>query len=209
MGERWGLASPPHPSGRTESCTLRILRMLLLVLTGVGRAGECVSSARHAAKQLWSSGLELGSGYFLPSSGRICGVSPSFVGRPAPPSPLLGAATPHLQSFTCFADALAFRGRSPSVTKSSTHLLVFIVLIPLAVLRPLAPGHFPQRTIKNTSLHEGGLYFGFAIAKDYLAMNGSRCQMSLAYSAMVRSLENLPAQAVFMSEALFHALGSR
>ena len=24
-----------------------------------------------------------GSGYFLPSSGRICGVSPSFVGRPA------------------------------------------------------------------------------------------------------------------------------
>ena len=32
--EQWGLASPPHPSGRTESCTLRILRMLLLVLTG-------------------------------------------------------------------------------------------------------------------------------------------------------------------------------
>ena len=30
----WGLASPPHPSGRTESCTLRILRMLLLMLTG-------------------------------------------------------------------------------------------------------------------------------------------------------------------------------
>ena len=27
----------------------------------------------------------------------------------------------HMQSFTCFADALAFRGRSPSVTKSSTH----------------------------------------------------------------------------------------
>ena len=26
--ERWGLASPPRPSGRTESCTLRILRML-------------------------------------------------------------------------------------------------------------------------------------------------------------------------------------
>ena len=25
----WGLASPPHPSGRTESCTPRILRMLL------------------------------------------------------------------------------------------------------------------------------------------------------------------------------------
>ena len=43
----------------------------------------------------------------------------------------------------------------------------------------------------------------------YLAMKGSRCQMSLAYSAMVRSLENLPAQAVFMSEALFHAFGSR
>ena len=35
--EKWGLASPPHPSGRTESCTLRILRMLLPVLTeGVG-----------------------------------------------------------------------------------------------------------------------------------------------------------------------------
>ena len=32
MGEeKWGLASPPHPQGRTESCTLRILRMLLLV----------------------------------------------------------------------------------------------------------------------------------------------------------------------------------
>ena len=28
-----GLASPPRPQGRTESCTLRILRMLLLVLT--------------------------------------------------------------------------------------------------------------------------------------------------------------------------------
>ena len=34
LGQMWGLASPPHPSGRTESCTLRILRMLLLVLTG-------------------------------------------------------------------------------------------------------------------------------------------------------------------------------
>ena len=30
MGEEMrGLASPPHPQGRTESCTLRILRMLL------------------------------------------------------------------------------------------------------------------------------------------------------------------------------------
>ncbi len=36
LGQMWGLASPPHPSGRTESCTLRILRMLLLVLTGGG-----------------------------------------------------------------------------------------------------------------------------------------------------------------------------
>ena len=52
------------------------------------------------------------------------------------------AAQPHLHSppwrshtFTCFADALAFRGRSPCVTKSATHLLVFIVLFPtLAVL---------------------------------------------------------------------------
>ena len=34
----------------------------------------------------------------------------------------------HMQSFTCFADALAFRGRSPCVTKRSTHLLLFIVL---------------------------------------------------------------------------------
>ena len=25
----WGLASPQHPQGRTEFCTLRILRMLL------------------------------------------------------------------------------------------------------------------------------------------------------------------------------------
>ena len=31
--EKWGLRSPT-PHGRTESCTLRILRMLLLVLTG-------------------------------------------------------------------------------------------------------------------------------------------------------------------------------
>jgi hypothetical protein len=31
--ERWGLTSPPHPQGRTESCTQRILRMLLQVLT--------------------------------------------------------------------------------------------------------------------------------------------------------------------------------
>ena len=35
-----------------------------------------------------------------------------------------------MQSFTCFADTLAFRGRSPYVTKRSTHLLVFIVLFP-------------------------------------------------------------------------------
>ena len=94
----WGLASPPHPQGRTESCTLRILRMLLLVLTGAG--------AQHS-----------------PLVGKV---------RLRASSPLLGA-TPHLLPFTCFADALAFRGRSPSVTKSSTHLLVFIVLIPLAV----------------------------------------------------------------------------
>ena len=35
--EKWGLASPPHPSGRTESCTLRILRMLL---GAHGRGGD-------------------------------------------------------------------------------------------------------------------------------------------------------------------------
>ena len=28
-GEAWGLASPPHPSGRTESCTLHILADVL------------------------------------------------------------------------------------------------------------------------------------------------------------------------------------
>ena len=37
LGEMWGLASPPRPSGKTESCTLRILRILLLVLTGEAR----------------------------------------------------------------------------------------------------------------------------------------------------------------------------
>ena len=32
--EMWGLTSPPRPQGRTASCTRRILRMLLQVLTG-------------------------------------------------------------------------------------------------------------------------------------------------------------------------------
>ena len=36
LGEGWGLASPPHPSGRTESCTLRILRMLFWAHGGCG-----------------------------------------------------------------------------------------------------------------------------------------------------------------------------
>ena len=46
-----------HCGVATLSCTLRILRMLLQMLTREGNtlacAGEGVSSARHAAKQLW------------------------------------------------------------------------------------------------------------------------------------------------------------
>ena len=57
--ERRGLASPPHPSGRTESCTLHILRMLLLVLTeGLVRREVCMRGARSVAFPLfgWAHG---------------------------------------------------------------------------------------------------------------------------------------------------------
>ena len=46
----WGLRSPT-PRGRTESCTLRILRMLLLVLTGVASPQWITGCA------LWNSQL--------------------------------------------------------------------------------------------------------------------------------------------------------
>ena len=45
-----------------------------------------------------------------------------------PPSRLRGKS--HWHRLLHFADALAFRGRSPSVTKRVTHLLVFIVFKP-------------------------------------------------------------------------------
>ena len=60
---------------------------------------------------------------------------------------------------------------------------------------------------KSARIAPSACYFPFGT--HYFAMKGSRCQISLAYSAMVRSLENLPAQAVFIKEALFHAFGSR
>ena len=43
----------------------------------------------------------------------------------------------------------------------------------------------------------------------YLTWKEGRCQMSSAYSRMVRSLENLPAEATFIREALFQAVWSR
>ena len=43
----WGLASPPRPSGRTESCTLRILRMLL------GDSREEVPGRRVIVPRVW------------------------------------------------------------------------------------------------------------------------------------------------------------
>ena len=61
LGERWGLASPPRPSGRTESCTLRILRMLFRCSRGRGGEGgqtmqgdvaPCGTTDRDAAAPL-------------------------------------------------------------------------------------------------------------------------------------------------------------
>ncbi len=46
-----GWLRPPRPSGRTESCTLRILRMLSLVLTG-RRGGAVGNACRRRDTQL-------------------------------------------------------------------------------------------------------------------------------------------------------------
>ncbi len=54
----WGLASPPHPSGRTESCTPRILRMLFwcsrerMVKKMQGDSAPCGTTDRNAAAPL-------------------------------------------------------------------------------------------------------------------------------------------------------------
>ena len=49
-----------------------------------------------------------------------------------------------------------------------------------------------------------GAFFG-GVGAPYLTWKEGRCQMSSAYSRMVRSLENLPAEATFIREALFQA----
>ena len=65
----WGLRSPT-PRGRTESCTLHILRMCLQVLTGSGEFAQCEKCRvtphpaarlievwlRHGARDEWFEG---------------------------------------------------------------------------------------------------------------------------------------------------------
>jgi hypothetical protein len=57
----------------------------------------------------------------------------------------------------------------------------------------------------------GGAFFQVASTRrpSYFTATGDSFQMSLAYSQMVRSLENLPTRAVFIIAIRAHFLGSR
>ena len=73
-----------------------------------------------------------------------------------------------------------------------------------------ASGRVPQRLLRSPPVAGGCFIYFLAVWLAGLGTSqGSACQICLAYSSMVRSVENLPLPAVAMMDMRVHLAGSR